>query len=158
MAAGPKVRGRGIRAIVRRAQRLRDTAHSAAFHARVTVEQIQKEAKAAGATLAHGGKGGLDPALALKVFRRDKWKCSNEDCPEPKRDLDLDHISGHAKEIKEDPDARDDEDLKEGVELGHVDDPDALHVLCKSCHDRAHDRERSIEDGKKPKPMRGDRR
>lgn len=119
------------------------------------VKQIQEEAEENGATLANEGKGGLDPNLALEVFRRDDWRCSNEDCPTPKEDLDLDHISGHAKEIEEDADASEDEDLEEGVELGHVDDPDALHVLCKPCHDRVHDRERAIEDDEEPKPMRG---
>lgn len=119
------------------------------------VAQIQKEAKAHGATLANDGKGGLDPELALKVFRRDKWRCSNENCPTPKEDLDLDHISGHPDEIEEDPEAKERKDLKEGVELGHVDDPDALHVLCKKCHDAVHSRERAIEQGQKPKPMRG---
>lgn len=122
------------------------------------VSQIQQEAKDAGATLANGGKGGLDPGLALEVFRRDKWQCQNEDCPTPAENLDLDHISGHAKEIAEDPKARKNPDLKKGVEAGHVNETDALHVICKPCHDRAHQREEAIEDGEKPRPMRGDRR
>jgi hypothetical protein len=119
------------------------------------VAQIRKEAEENGATLAHDGEGGLDPKLALEVFRRDEWTCQNEDCPTPKEDLDLDHIAGHEQEIEEDKDASADEDLQEGVELGHVDDPDALHVLCKKCHDAAHERERAIEDDEEPEPMRG---
>lgn len=114
---------------------------------------IRKEAKAAGATLAHGGRGGLDPKLALEVFRRDNWTCQVEDCPDPKHMIDLDHIAGHAKEIEEDPKARNNEALKKGVELGHINDPDALHVICVMHHDQAHSREEAIEDGKKPKPM-----
>ncbi len=125
---------------------------------KVTVEQIQREAEAAGATLASNGKGGLDPAIAIQVFRRDGWECTNPKCPTPKEDLDLDHISGHGREIAEDPEARDNPRLKEGEELGHVDDPAALHVLCRPCHDQVHDRERDISAGKKPQPMRGDER
>lgn len=122
------------------------------------VRTIQREARAAGATLANGGKGGLDARLALKVFRRDKYRCTNEHCPTPKKNLDLDHISGHPKEIAEDPEASERADLKKGVELGHVSDEDALHVLCRLCHvgkGGVHARENQIEDGKKPTPMRG---
>ena len=70
------------------------------------VATIQREAKAAGATLEKDGKGGVDPRIALTVFRRDRWRCSNENCPTPKKDITLDHISGHAKEIKKDPEAK----------------------------------------------------
>ena len=48
------------------------------------VATIQKEAKAAGATLANNGKGGLDPRLALKVFRRDHFACQVPNCKTPK--------------------------------------------------------------------------
>jgi hypothetical protein len=46
------------------------------------------------------------------------------------------------------------------VELGHVSDEDALHVLCRKCHvgkGGVHARENQIEAGKKPTPMRGSR-
>lgn len=117
------------------------------------VRTIQREAKRAGATLKNEGKGGLDPALALKVFRRDKWRCSVDDCKAPQKDLDLDHISGHAKEIQQDPEARKNPDLKKGVSLGHVDKAAALHVICARHHDLAHERERDIEKGKRPPAM-----
>jgi hypothetical protein len=120
------------------------------------VRRIQREAKRAGATLAHGGKGGLDPRLALKVFRRDHWRCSNPKCPTPKKDLDLDHQSGHPEEILQDPKARKDPGDRAAARAG--DDPKDdryLHTLCVKCHDRVHDRERAIEQGKRPKPMRG---
>lgn len=123
------------------------------------VRRIQREARAAGATLAHGGKGGLDPRLALRVFRRDKWRCQNEDCPAPKKDLDLDHQSGHPEEILEDPDARKNRGDRAAARAG--DDPKDdrfLHVLCARCHDAVHDRERALEKGKKPRPMPGDDR
>lgn len=120
------------------------------------VRRIQREARRAGATLAHGGKGGIDPRVALRVFRRAKWRCENEDCPTPRRDLDLDHQSGHPQEILDDPKARKDPGDRAAARAG--DDPKDdkfLHVLCARCHDRVHDRERAIEAGKRPKPMRG---
>lgn len=123
------------------------------------VRRIRREARAHGATLAHGGEGGLDPRLALKVFRRDHWRCQNKKCPSPKKDLDLDHQSGHPREILEDPKARKNPGDLAAVRAG--DDPkddEFLHVICTRCHDAVHDRERAIERGKKPKPMPGDRR
>jgi hypothetical protein len=128
----------------RRNERRGTRENAKAARATKIVATIQREAKENGATLANGGKGGLDPALALKVFRRDKFRCTNEDCPTPKKDLDLDHISGHKKEI-----------------AGHVDKVAALHVLCRKCHvgkNGVHARENAIEEGKKPPPMRGDDR
>jgi hypothetical protein len=119
------------------------------------VATIQKEAKAAGATLQHDGKGGVDPRITLAVFRRDGWECSNENCPTPKKDLTLDHISGHAKEIEHDSEAKKRGDLKQGIKLGHIDNVAALHTLCAACHNEVHDRERALENGKKPPPMRG---
>jgi len=126
------------------------------------VRQIQREAREHGATLANGGKGGLDPRLARAVFRRDGYRCTNKHCPTPKRRVTLDHISGHPKEIREDSEARKRKDLKRGVKMGHVNKLDALHTLCEDCHTEAsnsvHARENAIEAGKKPPPMRGDRR
>ena len=118
--------------------------------------KIRRMAKLAGATLANDGKGGLPAATALAVFKRDRWKCTNKHCPAPKKNITLDHISGHADEIEADPEARNRDDLQEGIELGHVDKPEALHVLCAACHDRVHEREREIQDGDKPEPMRGE--
>lgn len=37
--------------------------------------RVQSEAKAAGATLATGGKGGLPPSMVLGVMRRDRYRC-----------------------------------------------------------------------------------
>lgn len=119
------------------------------------VKEIQTEAEENDATLANDGKGGIDPRIALKVFRRAKWRCENDKCPTPKDELDLDHISGHPAEIQEDDRARKNRKLEKGVKKGHVDDTDALHVLCKKCHDAVHQRERAIENDKKPAPMRG---
>jgi hypothetical protein len=123
---------------------------------RLVLKRIRKEAKAAGATLKSNGEGGLRPSLCLGIFRKGKWRCSNEDCPAPKKEITLDHISGHPKEIASDPGARGRKDLKRGIALGHVNKAAALHVLCAACHDRVHDRERQIDKGEKPEPMRGD--
>jgi 5-methylcytosine-specific restriction endonuclease McrA len=124
---------------------------------RRALKKIKLEAKAAGATLKSDGEGGLRPSLALGVFRKGGWKCSNEDCPTPKKDLDLDHVSGHAEEIAQDPKARKRKDLKRAITLGHVNKIDALHILCARCHSSAHDREREIDAGKKPDPMPGEK-
>lgn len=122
---------------------------------RAALKKLRREARAAGATLASDGEGGLAPSLALGVFRRGKWRCSNPDCPAPMKLIDLDHISGHAEEIAADPAARNRKDLKRGVKLGHVNKLDALHVLCRACHNAVHNRERAIDDQEKPKPMPG---
>ena len=115
------------------------------------VATIQREAKEAGATLKNDGKGGLDPNLALKVFRRDKYTCQVPNCKTPKKDADLDHIGGHAHELEEDPEAS--AWLKKQAEKGKENTPDGLHVLCGRHHDLVHQRDRAIESGKKPPPM-----
>ena len=122
---------------------------------RLALKKIRREAKAAGATLKSDGEGGLRPSLALGVFRKGKWRCDNENCPTPKKDLDLDHLSGHGKEIASDPHARKRRDLRKGVKMGHVNKLAALHILCAACHDLAHSREREIDAGEMPEPMRG---
>lgn len=116
------------------------------------VATIQAEAKDAGATLKNDGKGGLDPRLALTVFRRDKWTCQVPNCKEPQENLDLDHIGGHAHELEEDPEAS--TWLKEQAEKGKQNTPDGLHVLCARHHDMVHQRDRAIEEGETPPPMK----
>jgi 5-methylcytosine-specific restriction endonuclease McrA len=115
------------------------------------VETIRKEAKERGSTLARDGEGGLDPNLALKVFRRDDYKCQVPKCKTARKDVDLDHIGGHAHEIEEDPEAS--KWLKEQAEKGKQNTPEGLHCICARHHDRAHDRERAIDNGNKPPPM-----
>jgi 5-methylcytosine-specific restriction endonuclease McrA len=134
----------------RRLKSKRSENAKAAEHPEI-VKQIQAEAKKAGATLAHGGQGGLDPNLALKVFQRDKWRCTVPQCKTPQKNLDLDHIGGHPKEIAEDPKAS--PELKKAAHLGHEDTLDDLHVICEPHHNAVHSRERDIEKGKKPKPI-----
>jgi hypothetical protein len=117
--------------------------------------QIQKEAAAAGATLQNDGKGGIDPTIALKLFREAKWRCPNEDCPDPKKEITLDHASGHPKEILADARARKDPKLRAAAKMPDPKDDDGLRVICAACHDRVHERERAIDAGKKPRPMPG---
>lgn len=124
--------------------------------AKKIVETIQKEAKENGATLQSDGKGGLDPEFALSRFRAAKWTCQNPACPEPKKDLSLDHASGHPKEIFESLKHWENPKLRAAATEGegHKDDR-FVYVLCAKCHDAVHQRERAIENGNKPPPMRG---
>ena len=122
---------------------------------RNALKKLRREAKQAGATLETNGEGGLAPSLVLGVMRRDKYTCTNGDCPNPKKNLTVDHISGHPKEIASDRGARNRKDLRRGVALGHVNTMDAIHTLCATCHDSVHDREREIDAGKNPEPMPG---
>ena len=122
---------------------------------RLALKKMRREAKAAGATLDNNGEGGLAPSLALGVFRKGRWRCSNTECPAPKKNITLDHISGHPEEIAADRGARNRKDLKRGIAMGHVNKLDAMHVLCAACHDSVHDRERAIDADKKPPPMPG---
>jgi 5-methylcytosine-specific restriction endonuclease McrA len=122
------------------------------------LKKLRREARQAGATLESNGEGGLPPSLVLGRMRRDGYRCSNEDCPNPKKDLTVDHISGHPKEIHADPKARKRADLRRGIAAGHVSTMDAIHTICARCHDQVHTRERQIDDGKKPDPMPGKER
>jgi hypothetical protein len=120
------------------------------------IATIQREAKAAGATLAHDGKGGLDPNLALDAFRRAKWRCGNKYCPTPKEELDLDHESGHPREIFDSLKQWKNPELRAAAtESNGPKDDRFIHVLCALCHDAVHERERALENGKAPPPMRG---
>jgi len=122
---------------------------------RLALRKLRREAKAAGATLETNGEGGLPPSLVLGRMRRDRFRCQNDECPNPKKDLTVDHISGHPKEIAADPGARSRRDLKRGVAAGHVNTMEAIHTICATCHDAVHDREREIDKGQKPEPMPG---
>ncbi len=115
------------------------------------VETIRLEAKKKGSTLARDGEGGLDPKLALKVFRRDDYMCQVPNCKTAREDVDLDHIGGHAHEIEEDPEAA--KWLKEQAAKGKENTPEGLHCICSRHHDLVHQRERAIDNGNKPPPM-----
>lgn len=134
----------------RRAKQNRRMAAKSSSDSKV-VATIQREAKENGVTLANNGKGGLDPNLALKVFRRDEWMCQVPNCKTAQENLDLDHIGGHAHELEEDPEAA--QWLKDEADKGKQDSLDGLHCLCRRHHDMVHERERAIENGNRPPPM-----
>jgi hypothetical protein len=120
------------------------------------VATIQREAKAAGATLAHEGKGGLDSNLVLQRMRAAKYRCSNPYCPTPKEDLDCDHSSGHPKEIFESLKSWQNPKLRAAATKADGPKDDRfVSILCAKCHDSVHEREQAIENGKTPPPMRG---
>lgn len=127
----------------------RDVVNSASD--KQVVETIRKEAKEKGSTLARDGEGGLDPRLALKVFRRDDYMCQVPKCKTARKKVDLDHLGGHVREIEEDPEAS--AWLKEQAEKGKQNTPDGLHCICSRHHDLVHSRERAIDNGNKPPPM-----
>jgi hypothetical protein len=120
------------------------------------VETIRKEAKENDATLAHDGEGGLDPRLALERFRSADWECQNPYCPTPKEELDLDHASGHPKEIFDSLEQWKNPKLRAAAtDAEGPKDDRFIHVLCAKCHDCVHQRERALENGNEPPPMRG---
>lgn len=120
------------------------------------VATIQREAKEHGATLAHDGKGGLDPKLVLERMRAADWRCENPYCPTPKEALDCDHSSGHRREIFESLKQWTNPKLRAAAtEADGPKDDHFVSILCQKCHDAVHERERAIENGKQPPPMRG---
>jgi hypothetical protein len=115
------------------------------------IKRIQAEAKKNGATLKSDGKGGLDPRLALAAFRKASWRCRVPGCKTPKKDLDLDHLGGHEQELEQDPKAA--TQLKKSAAKGKQNNLDGVSVICAAHHNDVHDRERAIENGKKPAPL-----
>lgn len=92
------------------------------------LKKLQREAKAAGATLATGGKGGLSPSLVLGVMRRDEFKCKK--CG--KQEMLSVHHKGHL----ENPAS------KWLAKKGKSNDPNAIATICASCHDDIHEEDR----------------
>jgi hypothetical protein len=90
------------------------------------LKKLQQEAKANGATLATGGKGGLPPSLVLGVMRRDKFRCKS--CG-TKENLSLHHKGGIVRS-------------KWLSEMGHSNDPANIVTICPKCHDREHEQAR----------------
>ena len=120
------------------------------------VATIQREAKTAGATLENDGKGGLDPRLALERFRAAGWRCGNKFCPTPKENLSLDHSSGHPREIFDSLKEWQNPKLRAAATTADGPKDDRfVTCLCTLCHDCVHERERALEHGKQPPPMRG---
>ena len=59
----------------RKLSRMQEHRDSLPFQERKALSRIRLEAKALGAVLATGGRGGLPPSLVLGVFRRDEYTC-----------------------------------------------------------------------------------
>jgi hypothetical protein len=93
--------------------------------------KIQAEAKAKGATLATGGKGGLPPSLVLGVFRRDEWKCKK--CGGQKM-LSVHHKGGTPNLVS-----------RAMRKKGHSNDPNNIVTICEDCHDDVHEEDRDVE-------------
>jgi anaerobic selenocysteine-containing dehydrogenase len=98
--------------------------------------KLQAEAKAAGATLATGGKGGLPPSTVLGVMRRDGpfqcRKCGG------KKDLSIHHKAGAPNLVS-----------KAMRKQGHSNDPKNLATICQKCHDDIHDEDREAGEEKR---------
>jgi hypothetical protein len=94
------------------------------------IDQTLREAADAGATLHHEDGGGVDPGLALHVFRRDGWRCRMCGTQE---DLELDHIDGHPFATPDIPD------------MGGEDVAANLVVICHADQDRIHQADRELE-------------
>lgn len=88
--------------------------------------KLQKEARRAHAYLASGGKGGLDPALAHAVFKRDKYRCKQ--CGTRGRSnngLTLHHKGGIVSS-------------KKMSEQGHENTTKNIVTICERCHNKDH--------------------
>lgn len=100
-----------------RSQRRKKSAGSGA------IDVLQKEAKKYGATLESDGHGGIDPKIALKVFRRFGYQCPR--CGS-RKNLTLHHKGGIV-------------DSKKLDEMGHKTIQKNLATLCAECHDEIHE-------------------
>lgn len=110
-------------------------------HEKNALAKLQAEAKAKGATLANGGKGGLPPSLVLGVFRRDKYACKR--CGKQK-DLSVHHKGGIVES-------------KWLSKKGHKNDPNNISVICTKCHDAIHqEAKREGNDSSQKKPAGDD--
>lgn len=92
------------------------------------LKKLQREAKAAGATLATEGKGGLNPSLVLGIMRRDEFRC--------KKCGKQENLSVHHKGHLENPTS------KWLAKKGKSNDPNAISTICASCHDDIHEEDR----------------
>jgi len=96
------------------------------------LRKLQTEAKAAGATLASDGKGGLPFSLVLHVMRRDEYRCHR--CGGQK-DLSL-----HHKAHLDNPQSK---WLKKKAQVENKNDPALLATICAPCHDAIHEEDRA---------------
>lgn len=90
------------------------------------LKRLQSEAAAQGATLHSKGYGGIPPSMVLGLMRRDEWRCKRCGTQE---DLSVHHKGGVVSS-------------KWISRIGHRNQPNALAVICHSCHDDIHDKAR----------------
>lgn len=91
------------------------------------LKKLQAEAKAAGATLATGGKGGLPSSMVLGRMRRDDYECKV--CG-GKENLSMHHKAGIVES----------EWLNK---KGHKLQFNNLVTICEDCHDQLHEEARA---------------
>lgn len=112
------------------------------------LKKLQAEAKRQGNLLSSGGKGGLPPSLVWHVFRRDmedgvfRCKVCGEMGTEDNGGLGVHHKYQHITE----PKAR-----AKGMlanDEGRRNDPSQMIVICATCHDKVHERDRAQNGGK----------
>jgi len=88
--------------------------------------KLQREARQNRATLHGNGKGGLPPSLVLGVLRRDKFTCV--ECG-LQQDLQVHHKAGIVSS-------------KKLSKMGHQNTLEGIETICRSCHDKVHDKAR----------------
>lgn len=93
---------------------------------RRALAKLRQEAKARGATLASGGKGGLPSSMVLGRMRKDKYRCKV--CGRNKN-LSMHHIGGIVES-------------KRLSRAGHKTKMSNLVTICTECHDRIHEEAR----------------
>lgn len=116
------------------------------------IASMMRDAKKAGSELQPGAaRGGLKPALALAVYRRDKWKCHV--CGKPGKIKGKDANGGLSLHHK-----AGDVSSKRMSNLGHANKKSALVSICVRCHDKTHDKSRAKgEDSPTQVLAKGDR-
>lgn len=111
------------------------------------LKKLQAAAKAQGCILSSGGKGGLQSSLVWHVFKRDaedgefRCKVCGDIGTEDNGGLGVHHKYQHIT----DPKAR-----AKGVranEEGRRNDPNQLIVICATCHDKVHQKDRAENPG-----------
>ena len=101
-------------------------------HEQATLAKMQREAKAAGATLATGGRGNLPPSMVLGCLRRDNFACKL--CG-GKKDLTV-----HHKAHLENPSPK---MVRFAKKVDQRNDPKAIVTVCTDCHTLIHNGDRA---------------
>lgn len=113
---------------------------------RQSLHKLRVEARKAGAKLANGGRGGLNPSLVLAVFRRDEFTCKvhGDKGEGDHRGLTLHHKGGIVES----------EWLSK---KGHKNELNNLVTLCSKAHDEVHTKAREEGVDSSQKEPEGDK-